>query len=256
MEQTRDQRIAELLDKSGFEAVGAIKGPSLGDFDQPEKKTDDTEVDVEETATGGKKVRIPASRLKTLTSKVSELEARLAAQTANDERIAALEAQLNNKGEEDLPDWWKTAYGDTDVSKQGYKNQQRIMREEMQRSLAEQEARREAEAAQRESAIEAIEQSFDNQMDELEETIGRELTTTQKSELLDLVGEYSPQENGRYLAYMPVQKAYELWSKGQGSSSSKHEMANIAGAQSSGATVQTQSSERPQMGDWRKRFGL
>ncbi len=252
---TRDERIKELLDKSGADAVGSIKGPSLSDMTQAEEKTEVLEAEEEETESGGKKVRIPVSRLKTLTSKVSELEAQLQESKSYAERVAALEAQLNSNKDDELPDWWKEAYGDSDVSRQGYKNQQRIMREELIRVTKEQEAQRQAEEAEREARISSIEQSFDEQMDELSETIGRELTATQKSELLDIVGEYSPQENGRYVAYMPVSKAYDIWQKGQNVNNGKQEMARIAGIQSTGGSVSS-APERPQWGDWRKKFGL
>lgn len=255
MEQTRDERIAELLDKSGAEAVSAIKGPSLSDVAPIEKEVV-ADAEEEETQTGGKKIRIPASRLKTLTSKIDELESKLSSYSSSQERIAALEAQLNaSKTEEDLPDWWKEAYGDNDVSKQGYKNQQRIMREELQRGLQQVEAQRQAQETEREERIEAIEQSFDTQMDSLEESLGRDLTASQKAELLDIVGEYSPMDGDKYVAYIPVEKAYDIWSKTQGLGQGKKEIANIAGIQSSGSSSVQSSSERPQWGDWRKRFG-
>lgn len=251
--KTRDERIAELLEKSGAEAVSAIKGPSLSDIAPVESKTVVApEADEEETPTSGKKVRIPASRLKTLTTEVDQL--RTTTQTYA-ERVAALEAQINaSKTEEELPDWWKEAYGDNDVSKQGYKNQVRIMREELQRGLHQMEEQRQAEEVERAERVEAIESSFDDQMEALEESLGRELTSTQKAELLDIVGEYSPMEGDRYIAYMPVEKAYDIWQKGQGSTA-KREMANIAGIQSSGSSSTSSSPERPQWGDWRKRFG-
>lgn len=255
-EKTRDERIAELLDKSGAEAVSAIKGPSLTDVAPLETKTEDvTDVEEEETQSGGKKVRIPASRLKTLTSKVTELESKLSERDSYAERVAALEAQLNADKEEDLPDWWKEAYGDNDISKQGYKNQQRIMREELQRGLQQVESQRQAAEAERVERIEAIEQSFDAQMDSLEESLGRDLTSSQKAELLDIVGEYSPMDGDKYVAYIPVEKAYDIWTKTQGLSQGKKEMANIAGIQSSGSGTAQSSPERPQWGDWRKRFG-
>ncbi len=125
----------------------------------------------------------------------------------------------------------------------------------MKRALQEEEAKQEAAEQERTERIQSIEKSFDDQMDELEDSIGRDLTSSQKSELLDIVGEYSPQEDGKYTAYMSVEKAYELWSKGQGRDAGKQEMARIAGSQSSGGTVQQSSPERPSWGDWRKRFG-
>lgn len=256
-EKTRDERIAELLDKSGAEAVSSIKGPSISDVTPIEPKAEIvSDVEEEETQSGGKKVRIPASRLKTLTSKIDELEGKLSGFSSSQERIAALEAQLNaSKGEEDLPDWWKEAYGENDISKQGYKNQQRIMREELQRGLQQVEAQRQAAEAERLERIESIEQSFDDQMDSLEESLGRDLTSSQKAELLDIVGEYSPMDGDKYVAYIPVEKAYDIWQKTQGLSQSKKDMATIAGIQSSGSSSSQSSPERPQWGDWRKRFG-
>jgi hypothetical protein len=254
--KTRDERIAELLGKSGADAVQGIKGPSLGDLATDDLKTDtkvEDVVDTEDTETGGKKVRIPASRLKTLTSKVSELEAQVSETQSLKERLAILESQSNK--DDDLPQWWKDAYGDNELSKQGYKNQQRIMREEMQRAMMEQEQQRQVAETRRNEQVQLIEQSFDEQMDDLEEALGRDLTATQKAELLDIVGEYSPMDGDKYVAYMPVSKAYDIWQKGQGNAG-KQEIARIAGSQSSGSASPQVSSERPQMGDWRKRFGL
>ena len=255
--KTRDERIEELLAGSGTDAVSAIKGPSLATLTQPEAANDDASDVNEDEGSKDKKVRIRASRLNTLTTELDELRTKVSSMSASEQRIAALEAQLASSRNQDdeLPEWWKEAYGDTDISKQGYKNQQRVMREEMKRALQEEEAKQEAAEQERTERKQSIEQSFDDQMDELEETLGRDLTSSQKSELLDIVGEYSPQEDGKYTAYMSVEKAYELWSKGQGRDAGKQEMARIAGSQSSGGTVQQSSPERPSWGDWRKRFG-
>ncbi len=255
--KTRDERIEELLAGSGTDAVSAIKGPSLATLTQPEAVNEDAPEVNEDEGSKDKKVRIRASRLNTLTTELDELRTKVSSMSASEQRIAALEAQLASSRNQDdeLPEWWKDAYGDTDISKQGYKNQQRVMREEMKRALQEEEAKQEAAEQERTERIQSIEKSFDDQMDELEETLGRDLTSSQKSELLDIVGEYSPQEDGKYTAYMSVEKAYELWSKGQGRDAGKQEMARIAGSQSSGGTVQQSSAERPSWGDWRKRFG-
>lgn len=257
--QTREERIEELLNQSSMEAASAIKGPSLADHVSEETKIVEEVVataEEEETDSGGKKVRIPASRLKTLTSRLDEAETkRLEDKRAYEERVAALEAQIKADKEEDLPEWWVEAYGDNEVSRQGYKNQVRIMREETKRVFAEQEAQRQAEEAEREARLEAIGQSFDEQMDELEESLGRTLTASQKTELLDIVGEYSPQDNGRYIAYLPIEKAYDIWSKSQTTDAGKQEMARMGGIQSTGSTTVAASVERPQWGDWRKRFG-
>lgn len=264
--QTRDERINELLEKSAKDAVDGIKGPSLADQFQAFGKKDGEDVvdedskdiDTEETSTGGKKIRIPASRFKTITTELKELRTKVGNVDEYQERIATLEAQIktSKNTEDDLPDWWKQAYGDTDISRQGYKNQQRIMREELNRSLADMERQREQADAEREERIQSIEDSFDNQMQELEDGLGRELTASQKSEILDIVGEYSPQDNGKYIAYLPIDKAYEIYQKTQGQSQSKRNIADIAGMSSTGSGQISSPKERPQMGDWRKRFNL
>lgn len=250
---TRDERIAQLLDSPASDAVNAIKGPSLSDV-APIVQSVTEPVEEEETPTGGKKVRIPASRLKTLTTEVESLRAQAQLVPTLQERLTALESQITNK-DDALPDWWKEAYGDNEVSRKGYQNQQRIMREEFRRELAQMEAQREAEEAERSARVEAIEESFDSQMDELEESLGRELTDNQKAEIMSIVGEYSPMEDDRYVAYMPISKAYELWQKGQGTNAAKKEMADIAGISSSGSTSPETSKAPPQWGDWRRRFG-
>lgn len=254
--KTRDERIAELLEKSAADAVGSIKGPSLADVAPLTEKKEVTEdvADVEDDESNDKKVRIPRSRLSTLTKKIDELSAQVQESATYKERLAELEARLKeNKSDDTPPDWWLEDYGNTPESLKGWKNQQRSVREEAERVLAEREARSRAEESAREARVEAIEQSFDDQMGELEESLGRELTITQKSELLDIIGEYSPQEDGQYVAYLSVSKAYDLWQKSQTTAPAKQEMARIAGASSSGSS-QSQSSDRPQWGDWRKKY--
>lgn len=263
---TRDERIKELLDKSAKDAVDGIKGPSLADQfqlvgkDSKEsgEEEDLKDTNVEQTPTGGRKIRIPESRFKTLTSEVKELREELKNASTLKERIAVLESQIKStqSTQDDLPDWWKEAYGDTENSKQGYKNQVRIMREEMKRSLDAMESERRAQEAEREERIKTIESSFDEQMDELESSLGRELTATQKSEIMDIVGDYSPQEDGKYIAYIPIEKAYDIWQKVQTTSAPKRNIADIAGLQSSGSSASESSKERPNWGDWRKRFSL
>ncbi|MHB8603594.1 MAG: hypothetical protein ACYC9R_13245 [Nitrosotalea sp.] len=255
--KTREERIAELLEQPALDAVSKIKGPSLADVVPVETKAEEEPVE-EDTDTGGQKVRIPKSRLKTLTTKVSELEKQVQETQSYRDRVAALEAQLKeNTAQDDLPDWWKEQYGDTELSRKGYENTKRVQREILQQELKAMEEQREAAQAERQARVEAIERSFDEQMADLEETLGRELTDNQKGEIMEIVEEYSPlDDTGKYESYIRIAKAYEIWQKGQGLSQSKQEMARIAGSQSSGGVQTPQSNERPQVGDWRKKYNL
>ncbi len=163
--------------------------------------------------------------------------------------------EVSQRNEDALPEWWVAASGDDENSRAGYKNQLRIAEEITNKAIqAREEARLQEEAARAEQ-VEAIEQSFDEQMDDLEDSLGRELTANQKSELLDIVGEYSPQDaDGQYTAFISLEKAYDIWSSKGQSKPEKKMIAEIASTQSSGGAVST-PAERPQWGDWRKRLG-
>ena len=259
-QKTRDERIQELLDASATEAIQGIKGPSLAtqveneEIKKEEPEEESVEGEVEESAKD-KKIRIRASRLNTLEQ---ELLANKTAREQDLQRISALEGLLAKQTPQDeVPDWWKAAWGDNEVSKRAYHDQQKIFQESLSKELDRRESARLHEEREQQERIGAIESSFDEQMESLEETLGRELTDNQRGELMDIVGEYSPQdENGRYTAYMSLDKAYQIWSKGQTKSPAKSEMARIAAAPSEGASITPQSStERPSWGGWRKRFG-
>lgn len=249
----------KLLDEPAIDATGRIKGPSLGDLIQDVPKEEEkvdviTEpVEEEETPTGGKKVRIPASRLKTLTSEIETLRPLAQLVPTLQERIAALEAQP--KTGDELPPEWVEAFGDTDESRKVFQTQLKAMETIAERNFRKIEESRSAEERAREERTQAIEHSFDTQMTELEETLGRTLTDNQKSEIMDIVGEYSPQDGGQYVGYISIEKAHDIWKKSQSIGQGKQEMAKVAGMQSSGATSQNISTEAPKWGDWRKRFG-
>ncbi|MDE2101554.1 MAG: hypothetical protein KGL39_30190 [Patescibacteria group bacterium] len=248
-DKTREERINELLNQSGAEAMAAVKGPTLADQVPVTEERSEEEPESEEK---DKKVRVRASRLKALEEEADRYKRE---QQATLERLAALEGQLHSqsKSEDTLPDWWKEAYGDNELSRKGYENQTRIMREEMQRSLAQMEQERQQAEAARQERVEAIERSFDTQFETLEESLGRDLTDSQKAEIMDIVGEYSPQENGQYIGYMPIEKAYELWQNSQSVEPAKQEMAKISDMRSAGSTS-TPSPERPTWGGWRSKY--
>lgn len=258
--KTRDERIKELLDAPANEVVQGLKGPNLATQTQEEEikkeePEDDSVAGEEDTSPKDKKIRIRASRLNTLEQ---ELQSSKTAREQDLQRIDALEKLLAKQTPQDeTPDWWKAAWGDNEVSKRAYHDQQRIFQESLSKELDRRESVRVQEENARQERVSAIESSFDEQMDSLEEQLGRELTDNQKGEIMDVVGEYSPtDDDGRFTAYISIDKAYQIWSKGQGGDTAKTEMARIAAAPSQGASVATQTSnERPQWGSWRRRFG-
>lgn len=245
---TREQRINKLLDESRGSNI--IEEKPFSEFPDD---ISNPEVKEEKTETGGTKVRIPASRLKTLTTKVSELEEKLKAAQAIDERISKIENHIESKQE--LPDWWKSEYGEGDAQLKAYKIFQRGLREQLKEELRVENEQKALEEAEREKKIASIEESFDNQMDELEESLGRKLTESQKEEIFDIIEEYSPMEDGKYTSYMSIQNAYNLANKIQKPNAAKTEMAKIADIKSSN-TYSANDTGPLVHGSWRKKYGL
>ncbi len=252
----------ELLDRvTADDLMKSVKGPTLSDLknDLPEVKDEEAaqSEDEEVTPTGGKKMRIPSSRWKTLNARLdaAEREAREAKELR--ERLALLEKEVRSRPKTDeLPGWWKNDYGDDENSHKAYATFRAGLREELRQAEEEKRERDQRETAEREARIRATEQSFDEQMDSLEEELGKTLSDREKSELLDIVAEYSPKDGDSYDAFIPLAKAYELSQKLAKKDPAKERIAQIAGVTSGGnAATSTQSTRPPQWGDWRKRFG-
>lgn len=254
-----DERIAEV--QAELDKPASIKGPSLDTLVEDDL-TPKVEADVttseeteEETPTGGKKMRIPASRWKTVQAKAEAAEAE-AAQLRD--RLASLETEVRSRPQTDnLPDWWKKDYGEDENSKKAYSTFKQGLKEELRQERQYEQEQERIARQQADARVVEIAEGFDNQMEDLEEELGKNLSDREKTELLEIVEQYSPQdEQGNYPAFISVQKAYELSQKLAVKNPAKERMAEIAAASSEGSSAPTQNSGPLSWDGWRSKYGM
>lgn len=264
--KTREQRINELMEQPVD--ASTFKGPSLQDIvrDAPEEEPtpsadpeeDPSQEDADPDDEGGK-VEIPRSRLKTLTErgkkadKVEELEKQIAELQA-----AQSSLQANSQKEEEIPKEWVDLYGDSPESKAAYQASLRVFRGEIERANAEQEQARLAAEKERQETINSIEQSFDTQMDALEEQLGRKLTEKQKEGIMGVVEKYSPRnpdDPEYYDGYISIESAYEIYnSTNSKTDPAKKEVARIAAASPKGQNTEAPNMTIADVRNWRSRY--
>lgn len=268
-------RFAESLDKPGSGlgkegALNAISGPRLGDqADLAEvdgTATEETKVDATSSAENDDVVsdeeKVPKSRFRKTREELIELRHQNELQ---EEKFRRLEAELENvrssnsrvsTSEGDMPQWWKDRWGDDEASKASWDTYQHTMKDELK--MLREDIRREdqQERAQRQAVETAVSETFDTQLEELEETLGKSLSDKQAAELLTIVEEYSPtDENGNFDSFISLDKAYEIYDLRQRGNrgGSKDHLSRIASTSTQGETASTPSNNPPQWGDWRRR---
>lgn len=188
--------------------------------------------------------RVPYSRFKNIHSRALEAE-RMAAQY--EAELQALRTQQVYREpvreEASLPSYWVEMYGDSAASKRAWEIQQE------QNNLIRQQAREEALSAVREeremesTRISENLETIDERLDALSAFVGRDLSDREQSAILDIVDEYTPQdEDGNYLGeVIPFEKAWEIYElKNQVSASprkqARNSIAGISGSQTQGET--------------------
>lgn len=160
---------------------------------------------------------VPYSRFKNVHSRATEAE-REAAQARREaaewrERYERYTPQTQNDKSDVPPSYWVKLYGDSPESLEGWKIQSQAneeLKEQAKREALESIRNERYEEAERvEENLETIDESFDR----LTAYIGRDLTEKEQSTILDIVDEYTPQDNeGNYLgAVLPFEKAWEIY---------------------------------------------
>ncbi len=175
----------------------------------------ETPAEVEEEVSSVEENKVPYSRFKNIHNRALEAE-RMAAEYQS--QLSTLMAQQKmyrqpQTEESTIPSFWMEMYGDSEASKRAWKLQ------DEQNQLIKQQAREEALSAVREQQSEEVErvnqnlETIDGEIDALSNYIGRELTDKEQSAILDIVDEYTPQdENGNYLgATIPFNKAWDIY---------------------------------------------
>lgn len=232
-----------------------------------DEPTDETATE-EDTATSAanadepEKGRVPYSRFERKHQEAEE--ARQQAEYWRQE--AERRSQSNNAradAAEDLPDYWKELFGDTDASKKAYKAEQKRMTEIEER--AEQRAIEviEQRQIQQERKFSSNLDSIESRMEGLAEYLGRDLTETEENALLDIVDDYTPKDDdgnyaGELMSFGKAWQIYELQQTQQSAKTnrSRNAVASASGASSKGEPSATEDKNfNPQQwGSWRNRL--
>lgn len=202
--------------------------------------------------------RVPYSRFKT---KVDELEQRDSVIASLEERLTELETKRSeptNLDELDVPKEWVELYGDADVSKRAYALQ--VRREEQLQEAAVQRALQQFrdEANQQETQLENNEAIIDENLENLQQSLGKKITPRMEEDILSIVDEFSPTgADGKYIALYPFDKAYEIYELRNSKATRKTTQARTAIADltsndSSGDTDSNSSSSKKGWDSWRE----
>ena len=233
---------------------------NVADLDKEVEKTDETAVEpakeeVKEEKPEGKSddepERVKYSRFKNVLDRAKEAEE----EAAHWRQIAQ---GFKPKEEEsvELPAHWVKLYGDSPEAKEAWliqkEQNEEVKREAREEALKALREERTQEATRTKENISEI----DSRIDELSDSIGRELTDKEQSSLLDIVDEYSPKDgDGNYIAMIPFDKAWEIYEvKSQVSKSpktkSRDAVASLNGSRSEGESTITEKDKTFNPLDW------
>lgn len=170
--------------------------------------------------------KVPYSRMKTVLDRARDAERE--AEEANERYQELLQKRERSSSTTDhyepekftgnLPSYWVKLFGDSESSREAYGLEQdriaKIEERAEQRALEAIDKRYENENR----AIAQNERVLDNRLEDFSMALGRDLTETEQSALLDIVDEYTPTgEDGKYLGELiPFEKAWEVYQLRQG----------------------------------------
>jgi len=229
-----------------------LNAPAFGPGSQNAEGTQDAapasveqpEVQEEESVESVEENKVPYSRFKNIHNRALEAEARAAEYQAQLDALRAQSFREPHREETTLPSDWVEMYGDSDASKRAWERQQE-MNEQIKY-----EAREEALNAVREERTMEVErintnlETIDEQIDALSAYVGRDLTDKEQSAILDIVDEFTPQdEEGNYIgATIPFDKAWEIYEMKTQSQNSPRRQARDSIAGLSGSASQGETS--------------
>ncbi len=185
--------------------------------------------------------KVPYSRFKKFHESSKEFEREAEFWKAEAERLKLQRAEVEDTNE--LPDYWKELYGDTDASKRAWsveqQRQERIFKEAEERSIKAVESRR----LQEDERLDENLGELDNRLDRLSQSVGRDLTEKEQSSILDIIDEFTPKdEDDNYQgAILSEEKAWEIYQMRQKASEapkklSRDNVASLSGSQTQGET--------------------
>lgn len=158
----------------------------------------------------GDKPRVPYSRFESVNERAIRAE----------ERAKILEEQLNTRNQntdydEDIsvPDEWKELYGDSDEARKAYAIQLKLNEKNAEETTKKVLESIKQEQAEQEQIVQQNLDYIETNITNLEETIGRKLTESEESSILDIQDEFTPKDSdGNYIApLLDAEKAYEIY---------------------------------------------
>jgi len=203
--------------------------------------------------------RVPYSRFKKKAAEVDEYRSRI-------ESLEQTLAQINTRNEEvakpsedsSVPKEWIELYGDSETSKRAWKVQEARENQLQEKAVSIAIQRLKAERENESKALEDNEAYIDDSLGELQEQIGRKLSPKMEEEILGIVDEFSQTGNdGKYVAMMPFDKAYEIYElrnakKGLGTQRARASVADLTGNSSEGDIDSTDSPHKRGWDSWRE----
>ena len=211
---------------------------------------EDNKTDVE----GSDEQKVPYSRFKKVVDERNETAEKI---SYLEQRLQEIEDNRTEQPADDMPVEWVKLYGDSDASKEAWAIQ-KIREEELaarieSRTIERFESQRENEVVQ----LQENEQTIDENLNALEEAIGKKITEKQEEEILGIVDEFSPVgDDGKYITLFPFDKAYEIYAlrqsqKGQGTRDSRRAVADLTGNSSEGDVDPSNSAFKRGWDSWR-----
>lgn len=157
---------------------------------------------------------------------------------------------------------WIETYGEDANSMKGWDNQIKINQAFKQEAV--ESAREEARNTSRNERYEEVQRTqenisvIDNDLEALQDYVGRPITEREEEAILDIVDEFTPKDGyGNYSgALLPMDRAWEIYELKQGASgstrrSSRDSIASMSGSQSQGdPAVQSEKDKNFEPRDW------
>ncbi len=247
------------------------KSTTEGIFDENENNEDEAVIEeqikpqVEEPVSASTeedavadKARVPYSRFESVHERAIRAEERL--KLLEEERASSKTSEVST--EIQLPEEWVELYGDSDAAKRAYGLQVKLnerLQEEATNKVLEQIKNKDKE--EQEFISKNIEE-IDNSLIELSNNLGRKLSETEESAILDIQDEFTPKDNdGKYIApLLSPEKAFEIYSLRQekakvAKTQARNRVVSITSATSEGDISNSSADYRPnQWGSWRDKL--
>lgn len=220
--------------------------------------TEDTSSSAEEEEAVVEEQKVPYSRFKRKVDELNETQSQI---QMLEDRLKDLEtSRTESKPTEEVnvPPEWIELYGDSDVSKKAWNIQ--LAREQKLQEQAVSTALKQLRDEQENEGIQQAENEsvIDDNLESLQETLGKKLSPKTEEAILSIVDEFSPVgRDGKYLSLFPFDKAYEIYElrsskQGQATNRARKEVADLTGNSSEGEAEAQGSDFKRGWDTWRE----